>query len=42
MTFALLQLQNRRVLHRKWLPFQTAKRHVTNVKKLEKIFALDA
>ena len=24
----------------KWLPFQTAKRHVTNVKKLAKMFAL--
>ena len=26
----------------KWLPFQTAKRHVTNVNKLAKIFALSA
>ena len=26
----------------KWLQFQTAKRHVTNVKKLAKMFALGA
>ena len=26
-------IQNRRVIASKWLPFPTAKRHVTNVKK---------
>ena len=26
----------------KWLPFQTAKRHVTNVKNLAKMFAFSA